>query len=74
MTPRDPQTGRFISPPSDHRPQMVDWAPEDRYAPVDAEPIKLDMRDMAALAIGVVAVFALLAIIAAVVAAWLGVL
>ena len=74
MAERDPKTGRFIRPASDHRPEMVDWAPEDRYAPVDADPIKLDARDVAALAVGAAALVGLLAIIASVVAAWLGVL
>ena len=74
MAERDPKTGRFIRPASDHRPEMVDWAPEDRYAPVEPVPIKLDPRDVAALAVGAVAFMGLLILGGVIVAAWLGVL
>ena len=74
MAEQDPKPKTVIVDPSDHRPEMVDWAPEDRYAPVDPEPVRLDPRDVAALAIGVAAFVGLLAVIGAVVSAWLGVL
>ncbi len=74
MAERDPKTGRFIRPASGHRPEMVDWAPEDRYAPVDPKPMQLDARDVAALAVGAAAFVGLLTLGGVIVAAWLGVL
>lgn len=69
-----PQTGRFMRPASDHRPEMVDWAPEDHYAPVEPVPSKLDPRDVRDLAIGAVGLVAFLILGGVIVAAWLGVL
>ena len=45
MTLPDPKSGPVILTPSDHRPAAVDWAPEDQHAPVEPEPVPLDLRD-----------------------------